>query len=123
MPFAELVRQLAIAKGPDEKLRPVNVGLMFFNKAPENFFRNAWIEVVIRKDEAGKDFSEKYFKGPLHNQLRDALDYLKNQIIEERVSKVSGQAEAHRYYNFPYDALEEALANAVYHKSYESRTP
>ncbi len=123
MPFADLVRQLAIAKGPDKELRPVNVGLMFFNRSPEDFFRNAWIEVVTRKDEAGKDFSEKYFKGPLHKQLRDALNYLKNQIIEERVHKVSGQAEAHRYYNFPYDALEEALANAVYHKSYELPNP
>ena len=31
--------------------------------------------------------------------------------------------EAHRYVNFPYDALEEALANAVYHKSYEEPKP
>ena len=123
LPLASVAKQLAIAKGPDEDLRPVNVGLMFFNKQPDNFFRNAWIEVVLREDEAGKNYSEKYFKGPLHIQLRDALDYLKNQIIEERVSKVSGQAEAHRYYNFPYDALEEALANAVYHKSYELPKP
>ena len=123
MPFADLARQLAIVKGAEEDLRPVNAGLMFFNKNPEKFFRNAWIEVVIRNDEAGKNFSEKYFKGPLHNQLREALNYLKNQIVEERVSKVSGQAEANRYYNFPYDALEEALANAVYHKSYELPNP
>lgn len=123
MTLGDLSRQLAIAKGPEENLRPVNVGLMFFNKSPHNFFRNAWIEVVIRKDEAGKDFSEKYFKGPLHHQLREALSYIRNNIIEERVSKVPDQAEAHRYVNFPYEALEEALANAVYHKSYEEPKP
>lgn len=123
MPLADLTRQMAIAKGPDEYLRPVNVGLMFFNKEPHKFFQRAWIEVVIRKDEAGKDFSEKYFKGPLQMQLRDALGYIRSSIIEERVKKVSGRAEADRYYNFPYDALEEALANAVYHKSYELAKP
>ena len=32
-------------------------------------------------------------------------------------------AEADRYYNFSYEALEEALANAVYHKSYELANP
>lgn len=123
MPFADLARQLAIAKGPEEELRPVNAGLMFFHREPEKFFRNAWIEVVIRQDEAGKNFSEKYFKGPLHHQLREALGYLRNQIIEERVKKIPGRAEADRFYNFPHDALEEALANAVYHKSYELPNP
>jgi len=29
MPFTNLIRQMNIAKGPDEALRPVNVGLMF----------------------------------------------------------------------------------------------
>ncbi len=123
MPLADLVRQLSIAKGPDEELRPVNVGLMFFNREPEKFFRNARIEVVIRNDESGKDFKEKYFKGPLHNQLRNALNYIQNHVIEERIEKISGQPEADRYYNFPYEAVEEALANAVYHKSYEIPNP
>jgi len=123
MPFTDLTRQLAIAKGPDERLRPINAGLMFFHRKPEQFFRNAWIEVVIRQDEAGKNFNEKYFKGPLHHQLREALGYLRNQIIEERVKKIPGRAEADRFYNFPHDALEEALANAVYHKSYELPNP
>ncbi|MBV6654295.1 MAG: putative DNA binding domain-containing protein [Mameliella sp.] len=110
MPFADLCRQMAIAKGPDEQLRPVNAGLMFFCEQPERFFSRTWIEVVIREDEAGKRFSEKYFKGPLHIQLRNALSYIRNNIIEERVQKVSGRAEADRYFNYPYDAVEEALA-------------
>jgi len=123
MPFSDLCRQMHIAKGPDEALRPVNAGLMFFAREPHRFFQRAWIEVVIRKDEAGKDFSEKYFKGPLHIQLRDALAFIRNEFIEERVQKVSGQEKARRFFNWPYDALEEALANAVYHKSYELDKP
>ena len=123
MPFPYLCRQMNIARGPDEALRPVNAGLMFFCKDPHRFFERSWIEVVIRKDEAGKDFSEKYFKGPLHIQLRDALSFIRNNIISEKVMKVSGQAEARRFFNFPYDAIEESLANAVFHKSYEIGKP
>ncbi len=101
MPFADLCRQMHIARGADEALRPLNVGLLFFSPEPERFFRRAWIEVVIRRDEAGKDFEEKYFRGPLHVQLRDALNYIRTNVIVERVKKVADQAEAKRFYNFP----------------------
>ena len=123
MPFPDLCRQMNIAKGSDEALRPINASLLFFCKEPHRFFERAWIEIVLRNDEAGKDFSEKYFKGPLHIQLRDALSFIRNRVIAEKVKKISGQAEANRFYNFPYDAIEESLANAVFHKSYEIGKP
>ncbi len=123
MPFDQLCRLMNIARGPDEALRPLNAGLLFFSREPERFFSRAWIEVVLRKDEAGKDFTERYFRGPLHHQLREALTFIRTSIIEERVRKVPGQAEAERFFNFPFEAVEEALANAVYHKSYELGSP
>ena len=39
-------------------------------------------------------------------QVRDVLDYLYVNVIEEKVVKVQGQAEAERYFNYPYNALE-----------------
>ncbi|HKK44203.1 MAG TPA: ATP-binding protein, partial [Balneolaceae bacterium] len=123
MPFEDLCRQMAIAKGPDEALKPINAGLMFFCKEPHRFFKRAWIEVVLRTDEAGTEFTEKYFKGPLHKQLQDALGFIKSNIIEEKTQKIEGQAEARRFVNYPFEAVEEALANAVYHKSYELGSP
>jgi hypothetical protein len=33
------------------------------------------------------------------------------------------RAEAERFYNFPYETLEEALANAVYHRGYSKLFP
>lgn len=123
IPFEDLCRTMLIAKGPNEDFRPVNVGLMFFSKAPEQFFPRAWIELVWHRDGSGKNYKEYYFKGPLHTQLRDALSFLKTHIIGEHVVKRQGKAEADRFYNYPYDAIEEALSNAVYHKSYELHSP
>lgn len=60
--------------------------------------------------------TEKIFTGPLDRQLRDTLSYIKNYIIKEKVAKVPGQAEAERIYNIPYEAVEEALSNAIYHR-------
>ncbi|GAA4397114.1 hypothetical protein GCM10023187_06030 [Nibrella viscosa] len=122
-PLPVLGQQMQIARGPDEFIRPLNVGLLFFNPEPHTFFGRAWIEVVIHQDDTGRNFTEKTFKGPLHKQLRDCLAYLQAVVVQERTTKVSGQAEALRYVNFPYDAIEEAVANAVYHKSYEEAKP
>lgn len=123
IPFADLCLNMKIVNGPKEALRPLNVGLLFFSRNPEKFLERSWIELVIHKDKTGKNFSEKYFKGPLHHQLRAVLDYFKNNVIEEVVEKVAHKAEANRHFNFPYEAIEEALSNAVYHKSYEMDKP
>lgn len=123
IPFTDLCLNMKIVNGPKEALRPLNVGLLFFSRNPEKYLDRSWIELVIHKDKTGKNFSEKYFKGPIHHQLRAVLDYFKNNVIEEVVEKVSYKAEANRYFNFPYEALEEALSNAVYHKSYEMEKP
>ena len=123
LPFEDLCRTMLIAKGLNENVKPVNVGLLFFSKQPEKFFNRCQIELVWHKDGSGSNFSEHYFKGPLHLQLRDALSFIKTQIIGEQVIKHDNKAEADRFYNFPYAAVEEALSNAVYHKSYELGSP
>ncbi len=123
IPFKELCLQIQIARGPAEYLKPVNVGLLFFNEKPDRYFRGAQIEIVEYHNEIGDSFSEKIFTGPLHIQLRDALQYLKNNVLKEEVRKIPDQAEARRFFNYPYVALEEALSNAVYHKSYELQNP
>lgn len=119
IPFTELCNQMKIVRGPTEYLKPVNIGLLMFSDHPEEYFVGAGIDVVIYRDEIGDNFIEKTFFGPIYQQLRDALHYLKTTVIREEVQKVPGQAEALRFYNYPYEAVEEALANAVYHRSYE----
>mgnify|MGYP000849671075 FL=1 len=119
MPFNELCRQMRIVSGPDEYLKPVNVGLLFFNKNPDSFFRGAITEIIQFVDDTGTSFSEKKLTGPVHHQVRAALDFIKTNIIEERVIKVRGKANAARFFNYPFGAVEEALVNAYYHRSYE----
>ena len=122
IPFRELCRQMQIARGPDEYLKPVNVGLLLFNEQPDRFFRGARIEVIEYQDKVGDRFTEKIFTGPIHVQLRSALQYLKNNVVKEQVQKIPDRPEAVRFFNYPSVALEEALANAVYHRSYEHQS-
>jgi len=122
-PVEEIAVSMRLIGGPSEMRRPLNVGLMFFNEQPEAFFPYARIEVVDKPDPTGIGMTEKVFTGPLDRQLRDALSYIRNYIIKEKVTKISGQAEAVRIYNYPYDAVEETLSNAIYHKSYQIGEP
>lgn len=56
--------------------------------------------MVDKPDPTGIGMTEKIFTGPLNRQLRDALSYIKNYIIKEKVIKISNQAEAVRIFNF-----------------------
>lgn len=123
MTFENLCRRMNIVEGPSEHLKPKNVGLMLFSSNPQKYFPVAQIDVVKYKDEVGDDLDEKIFTGPIHDQLRAALKYIKDSVIVEYVHKVKGRPEADRFYNYPYEAIEESVVNAAYHRSYEEREP
>ena len=123
IPFAEICRSMNIADGPDEYLKPKNVGLLFFSSNPQKHFPSARIEIVEFPDEDGTNFVEKVFAGPLIEQLRASLQYIKNMYVKEKIHKVDNRAEAERWFNYPYNAIEESLVNAVYHRSYQENAP
>ena len=123
MEFVDLCRSMNIVNNLPEYTKPKNVGLMFFSMEPERFFPYAQIDVVEFPDDTGDRIREKTFKGPLHQQLREALLYIKNSVLQEQIIKRDDVAEARRFFNYPYAAIEEALSNAVYHKGYDEREP
>lgn len=120
----ELAVQMNIAGDAPEAMFPKNVGLMFFNSQPTRFFPYSQIDVVyFPQGASGKSFEEKVFQGPLGQMLKDTLAFIRNNYLQGKVVKLPNQAEARRFFNFPFEALEEALVNAVYHRSYEVREP
>lgn len=115
----DLYRYLRIAVKVNGHEVPKNVALLFFVNDPEQYFPGARIEIVQFDDGAGGDLiEERVFRGPLHFQIRQALDYL-DAFSTTIIRKVPNQAEAYRTVAFPYEAMEEALVNAVYHRSYD----
>jgi ATP-dependent DNA helicase RecG len=124
LPPESLGRQMNIVGGPSEALFPKNAGLLFFNDDPRRFFPATQIDVVWFPDGPGGDqFEEKTFSGPLARMTQEALDYIQRNYLKETVIKHPDRAKADRVWNFPYAAIEEALVNAVYHRSYEIREP
>ncbi|MCY3818519.1 MAG: transcriptional regulator [Gammaproteobacteria bacterium] len=119
-----LGRRMNIVGGPSEAVFPKNVGLLFFNDRPHEFFPATQIDVVWFPDGPGGDnFEEKEFRGPLAAILRDAISYIEGNYLKQAVVKHADRPEADRFWNFPVAAIEEALGNAIYHRSYEEREP
>ena len=119
-----LGRRMNIVGGPPEALCPKNVGLLFFNDRPHEFFPATQIDVVWFPDGPGGDhFEENEFRGPLAAILRDAVRHIESNYLKEAVVKHPHKPEAERFWNYPAAAIEEALGNAIYHRSYEVREP
>ncbi len=124
MPLVQLARQMNLVEGGDEFVKPRNAGILFFNESPERFLPGTQIDVVIfPQGPAGAELIEKTLRGPIHEQIRDALRYLQNNVIREKVVKHADRAEANRFFNYPLAAIEEVLVNAVYHRGYDQREP
>lgn len=124
MTVPELAEKMNLSQGANEHLFPKNVGLLMFSDHPEQFFKGVQIDVVeFPKGVAGKEFNEKIFHGAIQKQLVDALSYIKTNVVKEKVVKYADKEASDRVFNYPFNAIEEALSNAVYHRNYELLDP
>lgn len=123
MSLLSLAEDMRLVSGSPENMKPLNVGILMFSEKTQKYFPYARIEVVYIPDSTGTDMVEKVFTGTLQNQLRGALQYIKDSVIKEAVIKHPDRAEAERFFNYPYEAVEEILTNAVFHRSYQRQEP
>lgn len=123
MDTLELAQNMQLVAGPPEDLHPLNVAVLMFCENPQRFFRYARIEVVEIPDPTGTNMVEAVFTGPIHRQLRDALAYIENRVVRELITKDPGKTRSDRVFNYPMRAVQELLANAVYHRSYQVPEP
>ncbi|MDR2266770.1 MAG: putative DNA binding domain-containing protein [Christensenellaceae bacterium] len=119
----ELATNMRLIGGCKEVPKPLNVGLMFFNYNPEKFIRCARIELVIKPNRYGDGMTKKIFTGSVYAQLRDSLEFIKNNILIEKVFKMDDKEDVVRVWNYPYQCIQEILVNAVYHKGYNIPEP
>jgi ATP-dependent DNA helicase RecG len=116
----QLYRNLRIAEQVNGHDAPKNIGLLFFNQDPGQWFPGARIDVVqFAAGDAGDIISEKIFeKRPIHEQLRDCVSWL-DGLSMRQIQKIPNRMEAAHWVSYPALAMREALANAIQHRSYE----
>ncbi|MDR1119827.1 MAG: putative DNA binding domain-containing protein [Dysgonamonadaceae bacterium] len=121
----EVYKAMDLVSGPDELLYPKNIALMMFNYHPEKFFPYSRVEIVEFPNGPGDPtfFEKPTITGPVYSQIQQALLQLQNVVLKERIYKNIDRPESDRVWNYPYRALEESIANALYHRTWEVREP
>lgn len=125
-PLATILDLMELYTGPKENRLLRNVAAMMFCENPNKFFPYTQIDVVTFPNGKMKDpnnFTEVTFKGSVPQMIKQTMDYIKINVLKEHVRKVSGRQEAERFWNYPYDAIEEAVVNSVYHRDFLQHEP
>ena len=123
----DILEEMKLLEGEPERLRIKNVALMMFCEEPDRFFPYMQVDIVKFPNGSVNDpnnFIEvPSIKGSVPSIIKRTMEKLQDMVIEERITKVDYQMEAVRRFSYPYQALEEAVVNAFYHRDYMSYEP
>ena len=100
---------------------------MLFIKIELHGFRYTYVQMTsfpkgsIENPSISEDFPN--ITGSVPQMIQATMERFRNVFIREKVIKVPNQMEALRIFNYPYQAIEEAVVNAFYHRDYMSYEP
>ncbi|MCQ2329305.1 MAG: putative DNA binding domain-containing protein [Paludibacteraceae bacterium] len=104
-----------------------NVAAMMFSEHPEKFFKYTQVEIVIfpegREQNPNNIIELPIIKGPVPRMIRDTMNALKINVIRKNIRKQKFDEHSLTTFNYPYQALEEAVVNSLYHRDYQEREP
>ena len=114
-----LVRILKIVMEKNGRLMPTNSALLFFGKNPSEYIPQHEIRIARFKGFSRSEFIDSQeINGPIYKML-DAVELffkrntrLANKIVEFKRVDIP---------EYPYEAIREALINAIAHRDYQRR--
>lgn len=125
--LVDILDSMELLVGPTEDRLIKNVAAMMFSEYPEKFFPVTQVDIVVFPEgsEENPDLMIEVprITGPVPYIIRETLSYLKTNIIKQKISKPSDSELSDKVYNYPYQAFEEAVVNALYHRNYQEREP
>ena len=125
--LAHILEQMDLLEGPVEKRQIKNVAAMMFSENPARFFKETQVDIVLfpegRENNPDNIIEVPAIKGPVPKMIADALSYLRTNVIKERITKPADNEKSEKHFNYPFQALEEAVVNALYHRNYQEREP
>ena len=117
----EILEDMQLLVGPPE------LRYMMFSEHPDKFFPYTYVQMTsfpkgsVENPSVSEDFPN--ITGSVPQMIRATMERFRNLFIREKVIKVPNQMEALRIMNYPYQAIEEAVVNAFYHRDYMSCEP
>jgi ATP-dependent DNA helicase RecG len=93
-----------------------NAAIMLFGNDPQKYFINALVRVGRFKDET-TIIGDRRIEGNLFKQIEEAEEAIKN-FINVRYEITGEQLTRKNVWDYPLEAIREALLNAVIHRDY-----
>ena len=94
-----------------------NAAILLFHEDPEKYVFGSYIKIGFFETDAEIIYQDE-IHGPLMQQIDKAINMLYDKYLRAKIS-YEGIQRIERY-PFPYEAVREALLNAVVHKDYTS---
>ncbi len=95
--------------------------ILLFHPDPEKFVTGAYIKIGYFENQADLIFQDE-IHGNLFEQIEKTLDLLFTKYIKAIISYENGINRIETY-EYPREAVREALLNAIAHKDYSGLTP
>ena len=115
-PYQQILINLCAAIKKDDNLLPTNAGILFFGKSPQRFFPCCELKVARFKGKNMVEFIDRAeLQGPLSNLIDDAEKFIKRNT--RVATKIIGFEQVN-ITEYPYEAIREAIINAVTHRDY-----
>ena len=98
-----------------------------FAERPDRFFKQAQVEIVLfpegREKNPNNLIEVEPIRGSVPMMIEKTLDYLRTNVIKKMIVKPKDDEHSEKFYNYPYQALEEAVVNSLYHRDWTIREP
>ena len=112
-----VLSSLCVLEKKNKKCFFNNAGILFFAKEPQKFIPWSVYTVVLYKDENGTDIIDrKDITGSLVEIVDKVMDFVR---LNTKVAyKFTGMPQRENIYEYPLEAIREAVINSVMHKDY-----
>ena len=123
----DALEQMNMLDGPSERRYIKNIAAMMFCDHPEKFFPKTQVEIVFfpegRERNPNSMFEAPVIHGSVPKMINDTLQYLRTMVIRKHITKPKDDERSIKSFNYPYQAIEEAVVNAFYHRDYREYAP
>lgn len=123
----DVLKQMDLLEPAPEGFRIKNIAAMMFSERPDRFFKQAEVNIVLfpegRESNPNNLIEVEPIRGSVPTMIRDTLSYLRTNVIKKKIVKPTDREESITFFNYPYQALEEAVVNSLYHRDWTIREP
>ena len=122
-----VLEQMELMEPTPEGFSIKNVAAMMFTERPDRFFKQAQVEIVLFPEGREKNPNNLIEVEPIRDSvptmIKETLSYLRTNVIKKKIVKPKDDEHSDKFYNYPYQALEEAVVNSLYHRDWTIREP